>query len=99
MCAGEFDLCQSRGRPNPRRLPQRVCARILQLARTRYVGFNDHHLHAKLTEQEDFSLSRTLRRLLRASGIGSKESWCSWTALRTTGLKVAVLNSPLWVCG
>jgi transposase len=62
----------SRGRPNPRRLPQRVCARILQLARTRYVGFNDHHLHEKLIEQEGFSLSReTLRRLLRTSGIGS----------------------------
>jgi transposase len=62
----------SRGRPNPRRLPQRVCARILQLARTRYVGFNDHHLHEKLIDQEGCSLSReTLRRLLRGAGLGS----------------------------
>ena len=62
----------NRGRPSPRRLPQRACARILLLARSRYDGFNDHHLHEKLIEQEGFSLSReTLRRLLRTSGIGS----------------------------
>ena len=56
----------SRGRPSPRRLPDPVRQRILRLARTRYVGFNDHHLCEKLTEQEGCSLSReTLRRLLR----------------------------------
>jgi hypothetical protein len=49
-----------------------VRARILQLARTRYVRFNDHHLAEKLTEVEGFSLSReTVRRLLRSAGIGS----------------------------
>lgn len=62
----------SRGRPSPRRLPERTRTRILQLARTRYAGFNDHHLHEKLIEQEEFSLSReTLRRLLRSNGIPS----------------------------
>jgi transposase len=62
----------SRGRPSHRRLPQRVRARIVQLARTRYAGFNDHHLSEKLVELEGFSLSReTLRRLLRSAGIGS----------------------------
>jgi transposase len=62
----------NRGRPSPRRLPERVRARILHLARTRYAGFNDHHLCEKLVEQEGFSLSReTLRRLLRGAGIGS----------------------------
>jgi len=62
----------NRGRPSPRRLPERVRARILHLARTRYAGFNDHHLCEKLVEQEGFSLSReTLRRLLRSAGIGS----------------------------
>jgi transposase len=61
----------SRGRPSHRRLPQRVRTRILQLARTTYAGFNDHHLCEKLTEREGFSLSReTLRRLLRAAGLG-----------------------------
>jgi hypothetical protein len=46
--------------------------RILQLARTTYAGFNDHHLCEKLCEVEGFSLGReTLRRLLRSAGIGS----------------------------
>jgi transposase len=62
----------SRGRPSHRRLPERTRNRILALARTRYTGFNDHHLQEKLVETEGFSLSReTLRRLLRAHGIGS----------------------------
>jgi transposase len=62
----------SRGRPSHRRLPQRVRDRILGLARTRYAGFNDHHLTEKLVEVEGFSLSReTLRRLLRSAGLGS----------------------------
>src|ERR1019366_6818092 len=61
----------NRGRPSHRRLPDAVRDRILRLARTRYAGFNDHHLCEKLTEQEGFSLSReTLRRLLRAAGLG-----------------------------
>jgi transposase len=62
----------SRGRPSHRRLPQPVRERILHLARTTYVGFNDHHLCEKLVEKEGFSLSReTLRRLLRRAGLGS----------------------------
>jgi transposase len=62
----------SRGRPSPRRLPESTRARILDLARTRYAGFNDHHLCEKLCEVEGLSLGReTLRRLLRGAGIGS----------------------------
>jgi transposase len=62
----------SRGRPGPRRLPEPTRARILELARTRYAGFNDHHLCEKLGEVEGLSLGReTLRRLLRSAGIGS----------------------------
>src|SRR6266513_1085448 len=46
--------------------------RMLHLARTRYVGFNDHHLCEKLREVEGCSLGReTLRRLLRQNGLGS----------------------------
>jgi transposase len=62
----------NRGRPSHRRLSESLRARILVLARTHYAGFNDHHLHDKLVEQEGCSLSReTLRRLLRSAGIGS----------------------------
>lgn len=70
---GEAALAHaSRGRPSPRRLPDRVRDRILHLARTTYVGFNDHHLCEKLVEKEGFSIGReTLRRLLRSAGIGS----------------------------
>ena len=70
---GEAALAHaSRGRPSSRGLPERVRASILQLARTRYVGFNDHHFAEKLTEVEGFSLRReTVRRLLRAAGLGS----------------------------
>ena len=60
----------SRGRPSPRRLPDRIRQAVLRLARSCYAGFNDHHLHDKLLEQEGFSLSReTLRRILRTAGI------------------------------
>jgi transposase len=70
---GEAALAHaSRGRPSPRRLPEPVRRRILHLARTRYAGFNDHHLCEKLCEIEGFSLGReTLRRLLRHNGLGS----------------------------
>lgn len=62
----------SRGRPSPRRLPEPLRQRILMLARTRYVGFNDHHLCEKLVELEGLSLGReTLRRVLRSAGLGS----------------------------
>src|SRR6266404_5220321 len=62
----------SRGRPSPRRLPSRIRQAVIRLARSTYVGFNDHHLCEKLCEVEGFSLSReTLRRLLRQAGVGS----------------------------
>ena len=68
----------NRGRPSPRRLPTRVRQRIVHLARTTYVGFNDHHLCEKLCEVEGFSLSReTLRRLLRQAGLGSPRKRCA----------------------
>src|SRR5229473_3515600 len=70
---GEAALAHAnRGRPSPRRLPDAVRQRIVQLARGTYAGFNDHHLCEKLVEREGFSLSReTLRRLLRQHGLGS----------------------------
>lgn len=71
--AGEAALAHAnRGRPSSRRLPDRVRQSVLRLARTKYIGFNDHHLAEKLNEVEGLPLSReTLRRLLRGAGIGS----------------------------
>jgi transposase len=70
---GEAALAHAnRGRPSPRRLPDAVRQRIVQLLRGTSAGFNDHHLCEKLVEREGFSLSReTLRRLLRKNGLGS----------------------------
>jgi transposase len=70
---GEAALAHAnRGRPSHRRLPDAVRRQLVQLARTKYGGFNDHHLCEKLVEREGFSLSReTLRRLLRINGLGS----------------------------
>src|SRR6266704_1158534 len=70
---GEAALAHAnRGRPSPRRLPQRVRRAVVGLARTTYAGFNDHHLCEKLCEVEGLSLSReTLRRLLRQEGLGA----------------------------
>ncbi|MGH8337447.1 MAG: ISNCY family transposase, partial [Gammaproteobacteria bacterium] len=62
----------NRGRPSHRRLPDKTRQAILRLARSKYLGFNDHHLAEKLAEVEGFPLSReTLRRLLRKEGLGS----------------------------
>jgi transposase len=71
--AGEAALAHAnRGRPSHRRLPERTRRAVLRLARTKYAGFNDHHLTEKLNEVERLSLSReTLRRLLRKEGLGS----------------------------
>ena len=45
---GEAALAHAnRGRPSHRRLPDAVRRRIVQLARSTYVGFNDHHLCEK----------------------------------------------------
>jgi len=70
---GEAALAHAnRGRPSHRRRPDAVRQQLVQLARTKYAGFNDHHLCEKLVEREGFSLSReTLRRLLRKNGLGS----------------------------
>ena len=70
---GEAALAHAnRGRPSPRRLPDKTRQTVVRLARSTYAGFNDHHLCEKLNEREGFSLSReTLRRLLRKEGLGS----------------------------
>jgi transposase len=70
---GEAALAHAnRGRPSHGRLSDAVREKIVQLARSTYAGFNDHHLCEKLVEREGFSLSReTLRRLLRQQGLGS----------------------------
>ncbi len=65
----------NRGRPCKRRLKDSTVRRVLELARGKYQGFNDHHLTEKLKEQESIEMSREkVRRILRGAGIGSPRS-------------------------
>jgi transposase len=62
----------NRGRRCRRKTKEKVVRRVVELARGKYQGFNDHHLTEKLKEQEQIELSREkVRRILRAEGIAS----------------------------
>jgi len=62
----------NRGRPCKRKTEEKTVRRVVELARGKYQGFNDHHLTEKLEEQEKIKLCREkVRQLLRAHGIGS----------------------------
>lgn len=62
----------NRGRACKRKIKEKVVKRIVELAKGKYQGFNDHHLTEKLEEQEKIKLSREkVRRILRADGIAS----------------------------
>jgi hypothetical protein len=63
---------RSRERPAHNRLAAPLRAQVIALARGRYAGLNDVHLTEKLTTVEGLPVSRaTVRRLLRAAGVGS----------------------------
>jgi transposase len=62
----------NRSRSSPRKLPGKTRHRIVELARTKYRGFNDHHLTEKLAEAEGIPVSReTVRQILRCEGLAS----------------------------
>jgi len=62
------------GRRRAWALKQRVRRKIVNLARTKYAGFNDTHLCEKLAEEEGVIVSReTVRRVLRGAGIASPQ--------------------------
>jgi transposase len=60
----------NRGRPSKSKVKEKTLKRIVELAKGKYRGFNDHHLTEKLMEHEGIELSREkVRRTLRACGI------------------------------
>src|SRR6202166_4776143 len=64
----------NRGRPMPWALPASLRRTILELARGKYVGFNDCHLCQKLHSEENLVVSReSVRRILRAAKLASPQ--------------------------
>ena len=64
----------NRGRSMPWALPLPQKQLILNLARSKYQGFNDSHLAEKLRVEENLAVSReTVRRLLRAAKLASPQ--------------------------
>jgi transposase len=62
------------GRSPDRRLGEKVRQQVVELARGKYKGFNDSHLHDKLVKEEKLTLSRqSVRRILREAGIASPQ--------------------------
>jgi transposase len=62
----------NRGRASPRRLAEKIRARIVALARGLYAGCNDSHFSELLAEREGLRVSRApVQRVLRQAGIGS----------------------------
>ncbi len=50
-------------------MAERIRAKVLRLAESKYAGFNDWHFTEKLQEEEGMELSReTVRRILRGAG-------------------------------
>jgi len=70
---GEQGLAHgSRGRPSPRRVSESMRKKVLQLATTTLMDYNDHHLTEKLAEDHAINLSRsTVRRIRRSEGLPS----------------------------
>ena len=62
----------NRDKVSPRRVPDAVRKRILELARSTYIDYNDCHFTEKLEEVHKIKVSRsTVRRLRRSIGQGS----------------------------
>ncbi len=62
----------NRGRVSKRKTKEKTVARVVELAKGKYRGFNDHHLTEKLKEQEQIELCREkIRCILRSHGISS----------------------------
>lgn len=60
------------GRAPKHKTSEEIRERVVVLRREKYAGFNDHHFAEKLVEVEGIELTReTVRRLLRAAGLGS----------------------------
>src|SRR5262245_17331979 len=63
------------GRAPKHKTAELVTDRVVELWRDKYTGFNDRHFTEKLEAEEGLALSRsTVRRMLRAAGVGPARS-------------------------
>jgi transposase len=71
--AGDTGLAHgNRGRASTRRLSEEIRAQILDLAKNKYLDYNDCHLTEKLVEEHGILVSRsTVRNLRREAGLSS----------------------------
>lgn len=59
----------NRGRPSPRLLPAEIRIQVVELVRSTYCAFNDHHLTEMLKEHHGIQVSRSsVRRPRREAG-------------------------------
>src|SRR5437899_2214091 len=91
----------NRGRLCSWKLSQKNETKIVELARGKYRGFNDHHLTEKLVEEQEIEISREkVRRILRSHGIASPRKrrpakHCSRRQSRETeGMMLQLDGSP-----
>src|SRR4029453_1665390 len=91
----------NRGRACKRKVKEKEVQRIVELAKGKYRGFNDHHLTEKLREQEEIELSREkIPRVLRSHGILSPRKKCMASIAaeererRLRGMMLQVDGSP-----
>lgn len=64
----------NQGRQPSNAIADDIRGRVIELAKGKYAGFNDNHLHEKLTQIEGLVLSRpSVRRILRQAGIRSPQ--------------------------
>ena len=71
---GDWVRHGNRGRLQPWAISDSVRKRIVELARSKYAGFNDSHLTEKWVEVEKIAVSReTVRRLLRQAKLRSPQ--------------------------
>lgn len=62
----------NRGRQPYNKIDPVICTQVVELAKSKYIGFNQQHFSEKLKEQEGIPLSRsTVRRVLLKQGIAS----------------------------
>jgi transposase len=59
-----------KGRPSPKRVPLKLCEKVLQLYQEQYADFNVRHFHEKLQEVHGIQLSYTwVKRALQGAGL------------------------------